>query len=121
MQRKTKDIGTPNPNSMYRYGAPTGTRTLTSFLTTDLKSGASTNYAIGAFGRFRIHRKPHIPPLLACRSLLRPFPFILDCTHPQMVHLVFFGWTLGLAVICSLPPLVRKRGFEPLSKIANSF
>ena len=48
-------------------------------------------YLLGqrSIGRLRIHRKPHIPPLLACLS------------------------ALGLADICSLPPLAPTEGLEP--------
>lgn len=36
-------------DSVYRRGAPTGTRTRTSFLTADLKSDVATSYTIGAY------------------------------------------------------------------------
>lgn len=77
-------------------GAPTGTRTLTSFLTTDLKSDVSANSTIGAYDRVYVSPRTAHPASLGLSFPTSAFPFVLGCTHPQMVHLVFWvghwGW-----------------------------
>ena len=65
------------------------------------------------FLQFRIHCQPHIPPLLACRF----HHTLFHTRHSANDFLTFKAHdylTLGLAVICSLTPLVQDVRIELL-------